>query len=56
MRWAAKLQRNRERDAQTNAHLQDLGWTVVRIWEHVPPAVAADIVEAALGGRRDSAP
>lgn len=53
--WAAKLERNRERDTQTTAHLQRLGWTVVRIWEHVPTPVAADIVEAALDGRCDTA-
>jgi DNA mismatch endonuclease (patch repair protein) len=46
--WAAKLRRNRDRDAITTAHLQALGWRVVRVWEHVPPALAADLVEAEL--------
>jgi G:T-mismatch repair DNA endonuclease (very short patch repair protein) len=26
--------RNRERDERSTALAQDLGWTVVRIWEH----------------------
>lgn len=48
--WAEKLRRNQERDRQTDAHLADLGWMVVRIWEHVDPNGAADTVEAALDG------
>lgn len=32
--WAAKMLRNRERDERSTALAQDLGWTVVRIWEH----------------------
>jgi DNA mismatch endonuclease (patch repair protein) len=54
--WAAKLERNQARDRETTAHLECLGWIVVRVWEHVPATVAADIVEAALGRRsRESA-
>nr|WP_276202972.1 very short patch repair endonuclease [Jiangella muralis] len=45
--WAAKLARNIERDRETDAHLADLGWRVVRIWEHEDPELAADLVEAA---------
>ena len=33
---------------RTNELLQDQGWTVVRIWEHVPSAEAADRVAAAV--------
>lgn len=32
--WATKLARNIERDRETDAHLNSLGWTVLRIWEH----------------------
>lgn len=46
--WVWKLERTRQRDADTDAALSALGWTVVRVWEHVPPVVAADLVEAAL--------
>ena len=49
--WALKLKRNQERDRETTAHLEALGWTAVRIWEHVPSGEAADIVEAVLQHR-----
>jgi len=32
--WAEKAARNVERDHDTNARLNDLGWTVLRFWEH----------------------
>jgi len=31
--WAAKLARNVERDADTDWHLVEAGWSVVRVWE-----------------------
>lgn len=31
--WFAKIERNMARDAQVNAELAALGWTVVRFWE-----------------------
>lgn len=40
--WRDKIQRNVERDEQTNAALFQEGWTVLRIWEH------EDVPEAAL--------
>ncbi|MGW6128982.1 very short patch repair endonuclease [Cellulomonas sp. NPDC055163] len=46
--WEWKLARTRERDADTDATLRALGWTVVRLWEHTPPKEAADAVELAL--------
>lgn len=32
--WRAKIERNRERDAEVDAKLRDLGWLPVRVWEH----------------------
>jgi DNA mismatch endonuclease (patch repair protein) len=32
--WLTKFRRNVERDAEHNETLQELGWRVVRIWEH----------------------
>jgi len=32
--WERKINRNVERDKKVNAELENLGWTVVRIWEH----------------------
>ena len=31
--WASKIERNRERDAESIQKLQRLGWDVVVIWE-----------------------
>ncbi|RKE11130.1 very short patch repair endonuclease [Catellatospora citrea] len=49
--WADKVVRNRERDADTDRVLGEHGWTVVRVWEHEEPVVAAqriaDVVRAA---------
>ena len=45
--WAAKLRRNSQRDRENDAALRSLGWTVVRVWEHEPPAEsAARIIQA----------
>ncbi|WP_046302046.1 very short patch repair endonuclease [Mycobacterium sp. UM_Kg27] len=46
--WASKLARNIERDRETDAYLAEIGWTVVRIWEHEDPECAADFVEAVV--------
>lgn len=35
--WAAKLESNRLRDQETTHLLTDLGWTVLRVWEHEVP-------------------
>ncbi len=32
--WLAKFQRNIERDRANDENLQQLGWQVVRVWEH----------------------
>jgi DNA mismatch endonuclease (patch repair protein) len=50
--WVAKLARNVERDAEVTALLRDLGWTVLRFWEHVPAVVAAEEIDAAVERRR----
>jgi len=31
--WVAKIERNRERDRKVTKALQQLGWTVIRVWE-----------------------
>lgn len=46
--WTPKLARNVERDREHDHALRAAGWTVVRIWEHVPVAEAVEIVTAAL--------
>ncbi|EKT84552.1 very short patch repair protein [Rhodococcus opacus M213] len=46
--WAEKLAGNVTRDRDTDTRLTDAGWTVVRIWEHENPVVAANRVQDAL--------
>jgi len=46
--WEEKIARNRERDRETTALWEAAGWTVLRVWEHEDPAMAADRVETAL--------
>lgn len=50
--WQAKLAANTARDRDTDRLLHDLGWEVVRVWEHESPACAASTVVAAVERRR----
>jgi DNA mismatch endonuclease (patch repair protein) len=50
--WSPKLARNVERDREADAALTDAGWTVVRLWEHVPVPDAVAAVVAAVGEPR----
>jgi DNA mismatch endonuclease, patch repair protein len=34
--WQEKFRLNGARDADTDRHLRELGWHVVRLWEHQP--------------------
>jgi DNA mismatch endonuclease (patch repair protein) len=49
--WSAKLDRNRARDAETDADLEAIGWLVMRVWEHEPPHDAAQRVAIAVRDR-----
>ncbi len=49
--WAEKLRKNQARDLRNGRFLRDLGWSVLRIWEHelsVRPATAARKISAKL--------
>ncbi|MET4079609.1 DNA mismatch endonuclease Vsr [Janibacter sp. UYMM211] len=46
--WEQKLAANYGRDRDTDDLLEAAGWRVLRIWEHVDPAAAADEVERLL--------
>jgi DNA mismatch endonuclease (patch repair protein) len=52
--WAEKLQRNQDRDRDTDAKLVAAGWLPVHVWEHEDPLVAADRIrkQVLLRGRR----
>jgi DNA mismatch endonuclease (patch repair protein) len=43
--WLAKLERNVARDRAKDEALRGLGWTVLHVWEHESPGVAADRIE-----------
>lgn len=40
--WREKIEGNRRRDAETNEKLVAAGWTVIRVWEHDEPVLAAE--------------
>lgn len=40
--WAGKLAKNVERDRDTDRHLENIGWTVLRFWEHEEPEPVVD--------------
>jgi len=46
--WLPKLKRVTARDQKVRKLLTRAGWTVVRLWEHVPSEHAADLVRKAL--------
>ena len=46
--WRDKIETNRRRDCDTNRRLFEVGWTVVRGWEHELPREAADRIEHVL--------
>lgn len=48
--WRAKIGANRERDTETDRMLAELGWAVVRVWEHEVPAEAARRIVSAVRG------
>lgn len=52
--WSPKLARNVERDRAADDALAEAGWTVVRLWEHVPVAEAVAAVITAVGTRSTS--
>jgi DNA mismatch endonuclease (patch repair protein) len=47
--WSPKLRKNVERDKAADDALTQAGWTVVRLWEHVPMADAVTAVVKAVG-------
>ena len=46
--WREKILGNVARDRDTDQRLAELGWTVIRVWEHERPAEAARRVELVL--------
>ena len=54
--WKAKIEGNRLRDADTDARFAGAGWTVVRVWEHEDPVVAAAGIESVVRRLRGQDP
>ena len=52
--WIPKLERNVERDRETDLLLAEAGWLSVRVWEHEDPAIAAGHVFDIVRSRRES--
>ncbi|MFB6835521.1 very short patch repair endonuclease [Streptomyces sp. NPDC056361] len=50
--WREKIEKNRARDANTDARLKEAGWVSVRVWEHESPDEAAPRVAAIVAERR----
>ena len=50
--WRAKIERNRERDAETNRLLAGAGWHAIRIWEHEDLDEAVELVATTVTARR----
>lgn len=46
--WGPKLAKNAERDRETDAMAKAEGWKVLRIWEHVPPQNAVEMIIESL--------
>jgi DNA mismatch endonuclease, patch repair protein len=49
--WREKLAATVHRDRTTDRTLAEIGWRVLRVWEHEDPIAAADRIEAAVRGR-----
>lgn len=47
--WRLKLDANVARDQRLRATLMQLGWSIVRIWEHEDPERSASAIAALLG-------
>jgi DNA mismatch endonuclease (patch repair protein) len=50
--WRTKIEGNRERDRDTDARLDDVGWVAIRVWEHEQPRGAAARIERLVRARR----
>lgn len=54
--WGRKIERNRERDLDTDRRLADAGWEIVRVWEHERPEIALERLLSALERRPGRTP
>jgi DNA mismatch endonuclease (patch repair protein) len=52
--WAAKLEQNRLRDADTAKRLRQAGWKLVVVWSHEEPSTAAKKIGRLVDSRTNS--
>ena len=50
--WRQKIEANCARDTDTNERLRNIGWTVLRFWEHESPIEATETVAQAVAMAR----
>lgn len=50
--WRAKIERNVQRDRDTDTRLAQSDWVVLRFWEHEDAGAAARMVSSVLSKRR----
>jgi DNA mismatch endonuclease (patch repair protein) len=48
--WSDKISTNRARDANVSSQLVEMGWTVMRFWEHEDATAVADRIFGAVQG------
>lgn len=53
--WVPKLRKNVARDALVTEALARQGWSVLRVWEHVPPEDAVELIATAVERLRSRA-
>lgn len=54
--WLEKISRNRARDARATAHLTELGWTVLRFWEHDTAEEIAGAISSVVSNAKAASP
>lgn len=50
--WRAKIERNQQRDAETESALEAAGWLALTVWEHDDPETAASLIAQVVRARR----
>lgn len=54
--WGPKIESNRLRDERINIALREVGWVVVRVWEHENPVDVADAIAQIVARKGDYEP
>lgn len=50
--WHDKIERNVQRDVETNDALREAGWRSIRVWQHDDPSAAATQIAEIVRSRR----